>query len=119
MILTVIWYFFVKGLSVNSFELNGSTYPLIWGGDAANVSAGYNSDISRYCIPDTMNSYKIEGKIVLCDVLWDGSGVLLAGGVGTIMADLITDFAFNYPLPATQIGVDDSLAILDYIRTTE
>ncbi|RVW16298.1 Cucumisin [Vitis vinifera] len=70
------------GLSVNSFELNGTTFPLIWGGDAANVSAGYN-------------------------------------GVGTIMADLITDYAFNYPLPATQISVEDGLAILDYIRTAK
>ena len=69
----------MKGLSVNSFDLNGTTFPLIWGGDAANVSAGYSSDISRYCIPDSLNSYKIKGKIVL----WDGSGVLLAGGVGT------------------------------------
>ncbi|KAJ9706670.1 hypothetical protein PVL29_001915 [Vitis rotundifolia] len=91
------------GLSVNSFELNGTTFPLIWGGDAANVSAGYSSDISRYCIPDTLNSYKIKGKIVLCDILWDGSGVLLADGVGTIMADLITDFAFNYPNPLATI----------------
>lgn len=109
----------MKGLSVNNFELNGTSYPLIWGGDAANFSAGFNSDISRYCIPDTMNAYKIEGKIVLCDTLWDGSGVLLAEGVGTIMAEEITDFAFNYPLPATQISLDDNHAILDYIRSTE
>ncbi|XP_034709561.1 cucumisin-like [Vitis riparia] len=107
------------GLSVNSFELNGTTFPLIWGGDAANVSAGYSSDLSRYCLPDTLNSYKIKGKIVLCDTLWDGSTVLLADGVGTIMADLITDYAFNYPLPATQISVEDGLAILDYIRTAK
>lgn len=109
----------MKGLSVNSFELNGTTFPLIWGGDAANVSAGYSSDLSRYCLPDTLNSYKIKGKIVLCDTLWDGSTVLLADGVGTIMADLITDYAFNYPLPATQISVEDGLAILDYIRTAK
>ncbi|KAK8618122.1 hypothetical protein V6N13_115993 [Hibiscus sabdariffa] len=108
------------GLSINSFELNGRTYPLIWGGDAANYSVGANPDISKYCITGSLNSYKVEGKIVYCETLWDGTGVLLADGVGTIMADdEITDFAFNYPLPATQISTSDGEKILDYIRSTE
>ncbi|KAG4188631.1 hypothetical protein ERO13_A08G177700v2 [Gossypium hirsutum] len=108
------------GLSINSFELYGKTYPLIWGGDAANYSAGASQDLSKYCITGSMNSYKVEGKIVFCEVLWDGTGVLLANGVGTIMADdEITDFAFNYPLPATQISTSDGEKILDYIKTTE
>ncbi|XAR55023.1 Cucumisin [Bertholletia excelsa] len=108
------------GLSINNFDLNGKSYPLIWGGNAANYSFGADPYISRYCLPDTMNSKKVQGKIVLCDTLWDGSGVLLANGVGTIMAySSITDFAFSYPLPATQISMEDSLKILDYIRTTE
>ncbi|KAJ9147836.1 hypothetical protein P3X46_029953 [Hevea brasiliensis] len=109
-----------SGLSINSFELNGTSYPLIWGGDAANYSAGANSDISRYCIPGYMNSYKVAGKMVFCETLWDGSGILLANGVGAIMADSsITDVAFNYPLPATQISKEDGLEILDYIRSTD
>lgn len=67
-----------------------------------------------------MNSYIVEGKIVFCETLWDGSGILLANGVGTIMADSsITDFAFNYPLPATVISTEDGLKVLDYIRTSE
>lgn len=93
---------------------------MIWGGDAANYSAGASQDLSKYCITGSMNSYKVEGKIVFCEVLWDGTGVLLANGVGTIMADdEITDFAFNYPLPATQISTSDGEKILDYIKTTE
>ncbi|KAK6274818.1 hypothetical protein POUND7_004527 [Theobroma cacao] len=108
------------GLSINSFELHGKSFPLIWGGHAANYSAGASPDISRYCITGFMNSYKVEGKIVFCETLWDGTGVLQAGGVGTIMADdEITDFAFNYPLPATQISASDGEKVLDYIKTTE
>ncbi|XAR72639.1 Cucumisin [Bertholletia excelsa] len=108
------------GLSINNFDLNGTSYPLIWGGNAANYSFGADPTISRYCLPDTMNSHKVEGAIVLCDTLWDGSGILMANGVGTIMADSsITDFAFNYPLPATQISAEDGQKILDYIKTTE
>ncbi|KAH7514032.1 hypothetical protein FEM48_Zijuj11G0045600 [Ziziphus jujuba var. spinosa] len=109
-----------EGLSINSFELNGTTYPLIWGGDAANFSAGSNREISRYCLTGSMNSIEVAGKIVFCETLWDGSGILLANGVGTIMADSsATDFAFSYPLPATLISSEDGQQVLEYIRTTE
>ncbi|XP_048320426.2 cucumisin-like [Ziziphus jujuba] len=108
------------GLSINSFELNGTTYPLIWGGDAANFSSGSNREISRYCLTGSMNSIEVAGKIVFCETLWDGSGILLANGVGTIMADSsATDFAFSYPLPATLISSEDGQQVLEYIRTTE
>lgn len=110
----------MKGLSINSFDLSGKSFPLIWGGDAANYSVGVDPDISKYCSTGTMNSYKVRGKIVFCEILFDGSGILMANGVGTIMADsTITDFAFNYQLPATLISTEDGLKVLDYIRSTE
>ncbi|GMY30185.1 cucumisin-like isoform X1 [Fagus crenata] len=108
------------GLSINSFELDGISFPLIWGGDAANYSAGADPDISKFCLDGDMNSDKVQGKIVFCETLWYGSGILSAHGVGVIMADSsITDFAFSYPLPATVISVEDGLKIFDYIRSTE
>ncbi|KAF8380348.1 hypothetical protein HHK36_027833 [Tetracentron sinense] len=108
------------GNAINNFDLNGTSYPLIWGGDAANFSAGANPEASRYCLPGYLNSNKVEGKIVLCDTLWDGSGVLMANGLGTIMADTYyTDFAFSFPLPATFISKEDGLKVLEYIRSTD
>ena len=107
-------------MSINSFDLNGTSYPLIWGGDAVNYTAGSNPVISSYCLPDTMNSYIVKGKIVFCETFWDGSGILMANGVGIIMADsMFSDFAFNYPLPATLISTEDGVRVLDYIRTSE
>jgi hypothetical protein len=112
----------MKGLSINRFDLNGTSFPLIWGGDAANYSAGANSEISKNCLNGTMNSYKVRGKIVFCETVWDGTGIILANGVGTIMAvadSSIIDFADNFPLPATLISREDGLKVLDYIRSTE
>lgn len=110
----------LKGLSINSFDLNGISYPLIWGGDAANYSAGANPDIARFCAADALNSYKVEGKIVFCESLLDGSDILAVNGLGTIMADSVfTDLAFSYPLPATLISKENGQDILDYIRSTE
>lgn len=109
-----------KGISINSFNLYGKSFPLIWGGDAANYSAGADTEISKFCSLGALNSYEVLGKIVLCDTLDDGSGVLLANGVGTIMADSsFNDFAFSYPLPATVISTEDGLRISDYTRSTE
>ncbi|XP_011626025.2 subtilisin-like protease SBT4.3 [Amborella trichopoda] len=109
------------GNSVNSFTMNGTTFPLIYGGDAVNVSAGSARDFSGYCLPDTLNANKVSGKIVLCDLLSDTSGVLIAGGVGTIMTQrqYRPDEAFNFPIPATAVRIDDASEILDYIQSSE
>ncbi|XP_062075901.1 cucumisin-like [Humulus lupulus] len=108
------------GVTINTFTLNRTTYPLIWGGDAANYSAGVNQDISRYCYPGTLNSLKTAGKIVFCEAALDGFGVLVADGVATIMADYVTtDVAFNFPLASTLLTVEDGQRVLDYIKTAE
>lgn len=112
----------MKGITVNAFELNGTSYPLIWGGDAANYTAGASPDLSRYCITGTMNADIVTGKIVYCETVWDGSGVLLANGVGNIMSDVNIenlDVGFSWPLPTTLISSSDGKSVLEYIRSTE
>ncbi|KAL0393458.1 UNVERIFIED_CONTAM: Cucumisin [Sesamum latifolium] len=110
------------GITINTFDLNGTSYPLIWGGDAANYTIGSSPDISKYCITGAMNADIVAGKIVFCEALWDGSGILLANGVGTIMADVLVenpDYAFSWPLPATLISPEDGKSVLEYIKSTE
>jgi tRNA A58 N-methylase Trm61 len=115
----------MKGLSINSFDLGGKSFPLIWGGDAANYFVGSDPAISKYCFPGSMNSNKVQGKIVLCENPGDGTfrygtDILIAHGVGTIIfSPSITDYASSYTLPATLISTEDGLQILDYIKTTE
>lgn len=109
----------MQGVSINNFDLNGKSHPIIWGGDAANFSAGANSEIASFCLKGDLNSHKTKGKIVFCETIEDGSGVLLADGVGTIMADSsFSDVAYNYPLPATVVTLEDGQRILNYIRST-
>uniref|UniRef100_A0A6N2KB78 Peptidase S8/S53 domain-containing protein n=2 Tax=Salix viminalis TaxID=40686 RepID=A0A6N2KB78_SALVM len=111
----------LSGLSINNFDLNGTTYPLIWGGDAANFSAGASPAIAGFCSPGALNSYKVERKIVLCDAMVTGSQILIANGVGVIMSSSFysVDFAFSFPLPAAVISNEDRVKVLNYIRTTE
>ncbi|KAL9406377.1 hypothetical protein Peur_003349 [Populus x canadensis] len=92
-----IWFIgrIMKGLSINNFDLDGTIYRLIWGGDA--------------CILEALNSYKVEQKTVICDALVTGSGVVIANGVGAMMADSFysKDFAFSFPLLETVIRDED------------
>ncbi|KAF5185730.1 Subtilisin-like protease SBT4.6 [Thalictrum thalictroides] len=97
-----------EGSAINSFALNRTSYPLIWGGDAANVSAGANSDIASFCGPGTLNSQRAEGKIVLCDTLWDGAGVmnpvatiLLGEAWKDVMAPVVFSFSSRGYNPIT------------------
>ncbi|KAI9161276.1 hypothetical protein LWI28_015965 [Acer negundo] len=67
-----------------------------------------------------MDSRKIKGKIVLCEVIWDGSGVIMAGGVGVIMpAPEFNDVGFSFPFPTTPIKYEDFPGIMEYIRSTK
>lgn len=36
-----------QGLSVNTFQLNDKLYPLVYGGDVPNTTAGFDSSESR------------------------------------------------------------------------
>ncbi|KAJ4832236.1 hypothetical protein Tsubulata_001993 [Turnera subulata] len=108
-----------SGMSINNFDLNGTSYPLVWGGDATNYSAGSTPDISRYCYSNEMNLKKIAGAIVYCEGLLDDFSFLTPNGVGTIMSDYDADYAFNYPLPATQISNEDGQKVWDYIKSTK
>ncbi|KAL3499426.1 hypothetical protein ACH5RR_038519 [Cinchona calisaya] len=112
-----------NGLAINNFNITGNplyTYPLIWGGDVVNYTGGYGPEYASYCIPDGMNAGKVRDNIVFCSVVFDGSGVLLANGLGTIMVGSSSvDVAYNYPLPASVINVEDGVKVLDYIKNTE
>ncbi|KAK1577452.1 hypothetical protein Q3G72_021868 [Acer saccharum] len=111
----------ITGVVINNFELNGTSFPLIWGGDAPNISNHRISLDSEACyFPDDMNSRKIKGKIALCEVIWDGSGVIMAGGVGVIMpAPEFNDVDFSFPFPTTLIKFEEFPGIMEYIRSTK
>ncbi|KAK4488211.1 hypothetical protein RD792_003954 [Penstemon davidsonii] len=112
----------LSGITINTFDLNGTTYPLIWGGDASNYTIGSSPDISRYCVNGAMSTDVVAGKIVFCEALSDGSAILLANGIGTIMADPLVespDVAFSWPLPTTLINPEDGKTVLQYIKSSD
>lgn len=111
----------MKGILINTFDLNGTSYPLIWGGDAANYTIGSSPDYAKFCLEGAMNNDMLAGKIVYCEALFDGATILLANGIGTIMSDVTVDtpdYSFSWPLPATFISPEDGKKVLNYIRSS-
>ncbi|KAF3433597.1 hypothetical protein FNV43_RR24699 [Rhamnella rubrinervis] len=108
-----------EGLSINSFDLKNQTFPLIYGGDAANTSDPFSSSNARYCSTDSLDKNLVKGKIVLCDQLTSGRGPLLAGAVGFLMQDRqARDLASSFPLPASLLSADQGSDIYKYINSS-
>ncbi|KAI9156998.1 hypothetical protein LWI28_015264 [Acer negundo] len=107
-----------KGISINTVDLTNTMYPLIYGGDAPNVTGGFSNISSRFCMEDSLDRNLVKGKIVLCDRLDTGEWPFYAGAVGTVIQDTVKrDFANNFPLPTSYVNKADGRKILTYIKS--
>ncbi|KAK9913640.1 hypothetical protein M0R45_037450 [Rubus argutus] len=111
-----------EGLLPNIYDLKGKFYPLIYGGDAPNTTAGVDVSISRFCLQGSIDPNLIKGKIVLCDGPLDGAGngAILGGAVGVVFTGKkLNDDVFGLlPVPASQIGLEENSNIYKYIKST-
>lgn len=55
-------FIYVQGVSINTFDLKGKAYPLVYGGDVPNVAGGHNSSTSRYNQQMNSKFFKENGK---------------------------------------------------------
>ncbi|XP_030451259.2 cucumisin-like isoform X2 [Syzygium oleosum] len=107
-----------EGISINTFDLKSDMYPIIYGANAPNVSAGYNGSISRYCFRGTLDSNLVKGKIVFCDTL-QIRGPFFAGAVGAVMQDDgPKDAASSFPIPSSYLDPEAGKEIYSYMNTT-
>ncbi|XP_022857283.1 cucumisin-like [Olea europaea var. sylvestris] len=106
-----------EGVSVNTFKLQNETYSLVYGG---NVPApGSDGSESRYCSLGSLDAKLVNGTIVLCDSLGNGTAQVEVGAIGTIMqSNGFNDFAFSFPLSASYLTSTDGTQVFKYINTT-
>ncbi|KAK8955124.1 hypothetical protein KSP40_PGU019293 [Platanthera guangdongensis] len=106
-----------KGLAINTLGLNGVMYPLIYGGDAPNASAGVSPSNSSTCDLGTLDGKLVKGKVVLCSEVRSGLGPRLAGAVGAIMqGNSLNDYADQFLVPVVVLGSNDTTHILNYVK---
>ncbi|XP_020203503.2 cucumisin [Cajanus cajan] len=109
-----------EGVSVNSFDQNNKSYPLIYAGDAPNVTGGYNSSISRLCLESSLDEDLVKGKIVLCDGFGGTTSEGLISKVAGILVRSVSskDVAFTFALPTVSLSQKDGTLIQSYINLT-
>ncbi|GAU50036.1 hypothetical protein TSUD_243580 [Trifolium subterraneum] len=109
------------GVSLNTFDLEGKFYPIVYGGDVSNTVAGVDGHKSRFCQPNTLNNTLVKGKIVLCEID-ENLGfveVMRMGVVGLLIwGKAYKDDAYPFPLPACYLQPKDGAKIYKYIRST-
>ncbi|XP_057827395.1 cucumisin-like [Cryptomeria japonica] len=111
----------IEGIAINTYTMEKPWYPLVYGGDVANISGGFTSDNSSGCLLDSLDQTKVKGKIVVCYYYSDPPdySVLLAGGAGTVIIyDGNNDTAFTWINPTSIISTKQGETVLSYIKST-
>ncbi|ONI00107.1 hypothetical protein PRUPE_6G067600 [Prunus persica] len=106
------------GNSVNTFGLNGTSFPLIHGKD---VSRNCTEKSAGSCEQGCLDSDLVKGKIVLCDRYTSGvSEAYKVGALGSILTNYINidDASFVLPLPASTLNNAEYNEVMSYMNST-
>ncbi|XP_019053282.1 PREDICTED: subtilisin-like protease SBT4.3 isoform X1 [Nelumbo nucifera] len=104
------------GTSVNSFDLKGEKFDLIYG---KNASLRCSDDDVRLCKNGCLDANLVKGKVVVCDEVSKGEEPVHARALGTIMIDnRFNDFGRIYPLPATLLIPENGEKVKSYMNST-
>ncbi|KAM5583483.1 subtilisin-like protease SBT4.6 [Rosa sericea] len=106
----------VIGNSVNSFTLNGTSFPLIHG---KNASKNCTKTSAGGCEQGCLDSSLVKGKVVLCDKY----GLLEAfqsGALGSILPNFraVDDASYVLPLAGTTINNENYNVVMSYMNST-
>ncbi|CAD5335310.1 unnamed protein product [Arabidopsis thaliana] len=105
------------GRSVNTYDMNGTNYPLVYGKSAALSTCSV--DKARLCEPKCLDGKLVKGKIVLCD---STKGLIEAqklGAVGSIVKNPEPDRAFIRSFPVSFLSNDDYKSLVSYMNSTK
>ncbi|KAL9294094.1 putative cucumisin [Arabidopsis thaliana] len=106
----------IVGRSVNSFDLNGKKYPLVYG-KSASSSCGAAS--AGFCSPGCLDSKRVKGKIVLCDSPQNPDEAQAMGAIASIVRSHRTDVASIFSFPVSVLSEDDYNTVLSYMNSTK
>ncbi|KAK8615279.1 hypothetical protein V6N13_069056 [Hibiscus sabdariffa] len=105
----------LTGFSVNSFNLNRTKVPLVYGMQA---STSCNESSARACLIDCLDKTLVNNKIVVCDEIDGLAEAQDAGALGSITLTSYHNISFVVPLPASALSSDDYKSLLSYLNST-
>ncbi|KAM1027048.1 hypothetical protein ACFX2A_040859 [Malus domestica] len=104
------------GSSVNSFTLNGTSFPLIYGKDASRICPELSAG---NCEPDCLDGDLVKGKIVLCDQFVGNFVAHKAGALGSVLNTSNAYASFIVPLPATGLSNQEYNVIESHLKSAK
>ncbi|CAH2034302.1 unnamed protein product [Thlaspi arvense] len=107
------------GKSVNTFDLKGKKYPLVYGKSAG--SSTCEEESAKQCGKGCLDQSLVKGKIVLCRQPEDFNvdEVQYKGAVAVILMSPKDDCALVSPLPLSVLSQDDFDSLVSYINSTK
>ncbi|KAK8615278.1 hypothetical protein V6N13_069055 [Hibiscus sabdariffa] len=106
----------LTGLSVNSFSLNGTKVPLVYGLQA---STGCDEISARSCLIDCLNRTLVKNKIIVCDEMDGLKEAHDAGALGSVTQTSFQNISFVVPLPASALRADGFDSLQSYLKSTK
>ncbi|TYH56211.1 hypothetical protein ES332_D08G002000v1 [Gossypium tomentosum] len=106
----------LNGLSINSFSLNRTKVPLVYGLQASSDCDEFSA---RLCLPNCLNKTLVKNKIILCDDMQGVDEAYNAGALGLITKYRSDDVSFVVPLPAITLSSKDYDSVTSYLNSTK
>nr|KJB21574.1 hypothetical protein B456_004G001900 [Gossypium raimondii] len=106
----------LTGLSINSFSLNRTKVPLVYGLQASSDCDEFSA---RLCLPNCLNKTLVKNKIILCDDMQGVDEAYNAGALGLITKYRSDDVSFVVPLPAITLSSKDYDSVTSYLNSTK
>ncbi|XP_039042753.1 subtilisin-like protease SBT4.6 [Hibiscus syriacus] len=104
------------GYSVNSFTLNRTKVPLVYGSQA---STECDENSARACSDGCLDSTLVKNKIVVCDNFRGLPEARRAGALGSILQTLFDNVSFVVPFPASALSIEHYKSLKSYLNSTE
>ncbi|KAJ9680827.1 hypothetical protein PVL29_019980 [Vitis rotundifolia] len=108
-----------SGVGVSTFDPKQQN-PLVSGADVAKTAA--DKENSRFCMENSLDPTKVNGKLVYCKLqMWGSDSVVKGlGGIGTIVESMeFLDAAQIFMAPGTMVNDTAGYAINRYIHSTK
>ncbi|EOA25220.1 hypothetical protein CARUB_v10018532mg, partial [Capsella rubella] len=106
----------IVGRSVNTFDLNGTKYPIVHGKSATSTCS---DDAARLCSPGCLDSKLVKGKIVLCDSVQNPEVAKDMGAVASIVKSQYAEVAMIFSFPVSVLSEKKYNTLLSYVNSTK
>ncbi|CAM6108969.1 unnamed protein product [Calypogeia fissa] len=109
----------IEGIGINPFELNQTSYPLVYG--AYIVAPNGNISEAKLCNVSSLDGSKVKGKIIVCHLglLGVDKNLTDLGAAGAIMIEGDQTVEIPLNMPATTVSQDQAVQIWTYINSTQ